>query len=88
MIKWSRSHDQDGAMPIYGKNLKKIIFSGTKRPMTLKIGMQHWVLKYYQVNSNDVPGMTLTYFMPRSNLVPYALYGKKVKQWIFFQKLL
>ena len=35
------------AMPIYGKNLKKIIFSGTKRPMTMKIGMQHWVLEYY-----------------------------------------
>ena len=40
--------------------------------MTLKIGMQHWVFEYYQVNSNDIPGMTLTYFMPRSNLVPYA----------------
>ena len=24
------------AMPIYGKNLKKIFFSGTDRPMTLK----------------------------------------------------
>ena len=28
--------------------------------------------RYYQGNSNDIPGMTLTYFMPRSNLVPYA----------------
>ena len=27
------------AMPIYGKNLKKIFFSGTKRPITLKLGM-------------------------------------------------
>ena len=27
------------AMPIYGKNLKQIIFSGTKRPLTMKIGM-------------------------------------------------
>ena len=27
-------------MPIYGKKLKKIFFSGTKRPMTLKVGMQ------------------------------------------------
>ena len=60
------------AMPIYGKNLKKIIFCGTKRPMTIKIGMQHWVFEYYQVRSNDVPGMTLTCFMPRSNLVSYA----------------
>ena len=38
----------------------------------MKIGMQHWVLEYYQVRSNDVPGMTLTCFMPRSNLVPYG----------------
>ena len=29
------------AMPNYGKNLKKIIFSGTKRPLTLKRGMHH-----------------------------------------------
>ena len=28
------------AMPIYGKSLKKI-FSGTKQPMTLRVGMQN-----------------------------------------------
>ena len=60
------------AMPIYGKNLKKIFFSGTKEPMTLKVGMQHLMLEYYQVCSNDDPGLTLTYFTARSNLVPYA----------------
>ena len=27
------------AMPIYGKTLKKIFFSGTKKPMTLKVGI-------------------------------------------------
>ena len=27
------------AMPIYGKNLKKIFLSRTNRPMTLKLGM-------------------------------------------------
>ena len=75
------------AMPIYGKNLKKIFFSGTKRPMTMKLGMQRRVLKYYQVCLNDDPGLTLIYFKARSNLVPYVLYGEKVKQWIF-QKLL
>ena len=60
------------AMPVYGKNLKKIFFSGTKQPMTLKVGMQHRILEYnmYQVCSNDDPGLTLTYFMARSNLVP------------------
>ena len=27
------------ALPIYGKNLKKIFFSGTKKPITLTAGM-------------------------------------------------
>ena len=30
--------------------------------MTLKLDMQHWVLEYYQICSNDDPGLTLTYF--------------------------
>ena len=51
------------AMPIYGKNLKKIFFSGTKRPMTLKLGAQHWVLEYYQVCSNDDPVGSLCFCM-------------------------
>ena len=41
--------------PIYG-----ISFFGNKRPMTLKLGIQHWVLKYYQICSNDDTGLTLT----------------------------
>ena len=86
LFKRSRSHDKMAAMPIYGKNLKKI-FSGTKRPMTLKLGMQHRVLEYYQVCSNDDPGLTLTYFMARSNLVPYAFVLEKGKT-LDFQNLL
>ena len=30
----------------------------TKRPITLKLGMLHWVLEYYQICSNDDPGLT------------------------------
>ena len=48
------------AMPMYDKNLKKIFFFGTKRPVTLNLGMHHWVLEYYQVCANDDPGLTLT----------------------------
>ena len=33
----------------------------------MKLCMQHRVLKYYPVCSNDDPGLT-TYFMARSNL--------------------
>ena len=75
------------AMPIYGKNLKKIFFSGTKRPMTLKLGMQHWVRKYYQLCSNNEPGLTLTYFMARSNLVPYAFVWEKGKTMDFSETI-
>ena len=57
----------------------KIFFSGTKRPMTFKLSMHHRVLEYYQVSSNDDPGLTLTYFTARSNLVPYAFVWEKGK---------
>ena len=39
----------------------------------------HWLLEYYQVYSNDDPGLTLTYFTTRSNLVPFVFYGKMPK---------
>ena len=56
----------------------KIFFSRTERPMNLKLGMQHRVLEYYQVYSN-APGLTLTYFTARSNLVRYVFVWNKVK---------
>ena len=71
------------AMPIYDKTLK--IFSGTKRPMTLKVCIQHWVLEYYQVCLNGVPRLTL--FYGKVKLVPCVfVWEKKVEQRIF-QKL-
>ena len=73
-------------MPIYGKNLKKI-FSGTKKLMTLKLGMQHRVLEYYHVCSNDDPELTLTYFIKRSNLVPYAFVREKGKTMDFSETI-
>ena len=74
-------------MPIYGKNLKKIFFSGTKRLMTLNLDMHHWVLKYYQVCSNDDPGLSLTYFTARSNLVHYAFVWEKGKTMDFSETI-
>ena len=41
--------------------------------------MRHRVLKYYQVCSNDDPGLTVTYFMARSNLVLYAFVWEQGK---------
>ena len=64
------------------KNLK-IFFCGTKKLMTLKLGVPHRVLEYYQVCSNDDPGLTLTYFTARSNLVPYAFVWEQGKTMDF-----
>ena len=75
------------AMPIYGKDLKKIFFSGTKRPMTLNLGTRHRVLEYYKVCSNEDPGLTLTYFTTRSNLVPFAFIWKKGKTMDFSETI-
>ena len=55
--------------------------------MILKLGMQHWVLEFYQVCSNDDPGLTLTYFTTRSNLVPYAFVLEKGKTMDFSETI-
>ena len=55
--------------------------------MALKVSTQHWVLKYYQVYSSDDPGMTLTYFTTRSNLVSYAFGRERGKTFIFSETI-
>ena len=60
--KLSCSNDQKGSHGHYMVKTLNIVFSGTKRPMTLKLGMQHRVLEYYQICSNDDPGLTLDLF--------------------------
>ena len=65
--------------PYMLKKTLKIFFSGTERPMNLKLDMQHWVLEYYQVCFNDAPGLTLTYFTARSQFVPYSFVWEKGK---------
>ena len=55
--------------------------------MTSKVLMQHQMLEYYQVTSNDDPMMTLTYFMTRSNLVPYTFAWEKVKTMDFSETI-
>ena len=55
--------------------------------MTLKLGMLYRVLKYYQVRSNYDPGLTLTYFTARSNLVPNAFVWEKGKPMDFSETI-
>ena len=68
------------AMPRSSKNLK---LSSSLEPK----GMQHWVLEYCQVYSNDDPGMTLTYITTRSNLVPDAFAWDKGKTMDFSETI-
>ena len=66
------------AMPIYGKNPSKIFFSDTNRLISIKLGVKHRWLKYYNVYINHDPVMTLTQFMARSTWVAHAFeWGKR-----------
>ena len=49
--------------------------------------MQHQVLGYYQVCSNDDSRLTLTYFMARSNFVPYAFVWEDGKTMDFSETI-
>ena len=55
--------------------------------MTLKLGMQHRVLEYNQVCSNDDTGLTLIYFTGGSNLVAYAFEWEKGKTMDFSETI-
>ena len=76
------------AMPIYGKNMKNSSSLEANVLMTLKIDMQHRVLEYYQVCLNDDSGLTLTYFMARSNLVFYAFLWEEGKTVDFSETII
>ena len=66
----SGSHDQDGRHAhIWGKTLQKIFFSRTGWLIFPKLAMLHRGLQPIIVCSNDNPGVTVTYFTARSNLV-------------------
>ena len=65
----------------------KIFFYGTKRPMTLKLGMHHRMLKYYQVCSNDNLGWTWPILWQGQIWSLMLLYGKKIKQWILSETI-
>ena len=47
--------------------------------MTLKVSVRHRELEYYQICSNDDPGLTLSNFTARSNWIPYAFVWEKGK---------
>ena len=55
------------AMPIYGQNTLKIFFPGTTRQILMKLCMKHQRHKPFIICANYAPGLTLTYFMARTN---------------------
>ena len=61
------------AMAINRKKPLQIFFSGTSRPMTLKLGMKHKCIEFYKVYTNLDAGLTLTQSMERSTSFGYAL---------------
>ena len=55
--------------------------------MILKLGMYHWGLKVFKVYINDDPGLTLTYFMARSNWVAVRLNGENLQSHLMEENL-
>ena len=66
------------AMLIYGKNRSNIFFSETNRLISMKLGVKHPWLKYYNVYINHDPVMTLTKFMARPTWVAHAFEWEKL----------
>ena len=52
-------------MPIYGKNPSKFFFSGTTGPISMKLGMKHRGLEYY---NNFLPLDDLDLFYGKVNI--------------------
>ena len=70
---WSWSYDEEGHTVHIMVKPFKIFFYGTKKPITLCLGMLHWGCRSCQICWNDEPSLTMNYFMARPNLFPYAL---------------
>ena len=61
------------SMPIYDKNIKK---SSAADPITegLETGLTAWGILVTSKTTNDDPGLTLTFFVPRSNMRECYMY--------------
>ena len=78
-VTWTRSWPQ---CPYMVKTFENFLLWNLKGGWPWKLLC---TIEYYQISSNDAPGLTLTYFMARSNLVPYAFVWEKVKTTDFFR---
>ena len=55
------------AMPIYGKIPFKMFYPGSSGTISTKLGIKHQGLQPIIVCPNYYPGLTVTYFLARSN---------------------
>ena len=68
------------------KTLKNLLHN--QKADNLESCMQHWVLEYVLPScSYDDPGLTLSYFTARSNLVPYTFVWGKGKAMDFSETI-
>ena len=82
LFNWSMSHDQDGCHAhIMVKTLKNLLWD--QKADDLETCYAASGAQVLQVCSNDDPGLTLTCFTSRSNLVPYAFVWEKGKTMDF-----
>ena len=77
MLNHNTTHDQDGCHAHVWLKALKIFFSRIEQPMILKFGIQHLVLKSYQIPSNDYAGLTFDRHTEKSHLLPYAFIREK-----------
>ena len=70
-------------MPIYGEKLQKSFFFRTKRPMTLKLGIQHRVLEYYQCFHMMTLGWPWLFLWQGQTFFRMLLHGwKLIQHWV------
>ena len=67
------------ATPNYGKNPSKIFFSGTKGPMVLGLGMQHWGYRPNKGRKSDNLGLPITFFYGKIKNFYINFYRKNFK---------
>ena len=59
LFKCSGHMTKMASRPIYGKTFKNLLLRN-QEAMNLKLGIQHRILKYCQICSNDDTGLTVT----------------------------
>ena len=74
-------------MLIYGKNLKKNLLLRSQKANDLETWYAALGAQVLPSLSNDDPGFTLTYFMARSDLVPYDFVLEKDKTMDFSETI-